>query len=209
MLLGERVNQLEIINGKRVEYIDETHTYIVDGVEVPSVTQLISAVLPSPYKDIEPGVLKQAADKGIALHEEIEQFELHGIMGSSVEFNHYLYLKKKHLFEAVENEKLIIIEYKGKVVCAGRLDMIMHMEGMNGLGVGDIKRTYQLHMSHLKLQLNLYRLGYMQSYGKEITYLRCIHLRNWTYSFVEIDVDESYAKKGIEKYLSIHEKQDK
>lgn len=198
---GTRLNQIEWINGRKVEYIDETHTYIVDGIEVPSVTQIVSLVLPSPYKNIEPDVLKQAADKGIALHEEIEQFEKDGVMGSSIEFNHYLYLKKQYVFDAVDNEKLIILEYNGKVVCAGRLDMIIRMGGREGLGIGDIKRTYQLHMDHLKLQLNLYRLGYMQSYHQNIEYLKCIHLRKWTYALVNVPIDEAYTKESIKRYL--------
>ncbi|OHE28877.1 MAG: hypothetical protein A2Y45_04120 [Tenericutes bacterium GWC2_34_14] len=199
------MNQIEWINGKKVEYIDDTHTYIVDGVVVPSVTQIVSTVLPSPYKNIEPDVLKQAADRGIALHEEIEQFEKDGVMGSSIEFNHYLYLKKQYVFDAVDNEKLIVLEYNGKVICAGRLDMIIQIGGKKDLGIGDIKRTYQLHMDHLKLQLNLYRLGYMQSYGKHIDYLKCLHLRKWTYGFVDVPIDEDYARTSIKRYLEVNE----
>ena len=79
--------------------------------------------------------------------------------------------------------------------------MIIKIQNEEGLGIGDIKRTYQLHMNHLKLQLNLYRLGYMQSYGKEITNLKCIHLRKWLYDYVDVSIDENYARRALTTYL--------
>lgn len=199
----ERLDVTEYIRGKKVEYIDETHAYYVDGVKVPSVTQLIAALLPSPYKDVEPTVLQQAANRGVALHKEIELYEQHGQMGTSMEFNYYLYLKKFHQIEAIENEKLVIIEHDGKIVCAGRLDMIIKMNGFSGLGIGDVKRTSQVHFDHLKLQLNLYRLGYMQSYGEAINHLTCLHLRRFVHEVINVPIDEAYTNDAIKRFLEM------
>lgn len=204
MGIDARLDVTEYINGKKVDYIDETHAYYVDGVKVPSVTQIVAAILPSPYKDVEPTVLQQAANRGVALHKEIELFEQQGVYGSSIEFNNYMYLKKFHHIEAIENEKLVIIHHEGKVVCAGRLDMIIKMDGQKGLGIGDVKRTSEIHFNHLKLQLNLYRLGYMQSYGKSIDHLTCLHLRRFVHEIISVPIDEAYANEAIKKYIDMH-----
>jgi len=192
----------EYINGKRVDYIDDTHTYYVDGVKVPSVTQIVAAVLPSPYNDVEPTILQQAAHRGVALHKEIELFEKHQLPGTSIEFNNYIFLKKYHRIESLDNEKLVIIEHEGKIVCAGRLDMIIKSELIKGIGIGDVKRTSNIHFEHLKLQLNLYRLGYMQSYNETIQYLKCFHLRKFVYELIDIPIDEEYTRQAIEKYFT-------
>ncbi|MCF7930787.1 MAG: hypothetical protein K9L02_04715 [Acholeplasmataceae bacterium] len=190
----------QVINGKTIEFIEDTHEYYVDGIKVPSVTQIVASVLPSQYKDIDPAVLQRAADKGISLHKEIELFETTGIVGNTEEFKNYLRLKRTNQFYATENEVLIYIEYEGKPVCAGRLDMIIQSEELQGLGIGDIKRTYNIHHEHLKLQLNLYAIGYEQSYLKEIKYLRCIHLRNGESNYIDIPIDFSYASNKLKEY---------
>ncbi len=205
MELDMKSDVTEYIRGKKVEYHDETHTYYVDGIKVPSVTQIVALILPSPYKNIEPSVLKQAADLGSALHKEIELYEQEGVIGSSMEFKYYVYLKKRYQIKSIENEKLVILEHEGKIICAGRLDMILTMEGFHGLGIGDIKRTANIHMDHLKLQLNLYRLGFMQSYEKVINHLSCIHLRGFVHEIIEIPIDETYTYQAIFDYLELNE----
>ncbi|MBU1094308.1 MAG: hypothetical protein KKH01_07595 [Firmicutes bacterium] len=190
----------QTINGRTVEFIDETHEYFVDGIKVPSVTQIVASVLPSQYKDIDPLVLQRAANKGISLHKEIELFETDGVYGHSEEFKNYVRLKKYHQFQSTKNEVLIYIEHEGKPVCAGRLDMIIESKEHDGIGIGDIKRTYNIHHEHLKLQLNLYALGYEQSYQKEINFLRCIHLRNRESNYIKVPLDKDYAIGKLIKY---------
>jgi hypothetical protein len=195
-------NIVQIINGRKVEFISDTHDYFVDGIKVPSVTQIVANVLPNQYRDIDKDVLKQAADKGIALHREIELYEKDNTKGYTQEFNNYLYLKRIYQFKPLENEVLIYIEHEGKPVCAGRLDMIITSNDYPGIGIGDIKRTYNIHLSHLKLQLNLYALGYEQSYQKKINFLKCIHLRQSQANYLDISLDLDYALEKIKEFHS-------
>ncbi|MDY0074668.1 MAG: hypothetical protein RBR75_02130 [Acholeplasmataceae bacterium] len=197
---------VEVINGRTITYKDDTHAYYVDGIQVPSVTQIVSAILPSPYQGIETQVLKQAADRGIALHKEIEDYEISGIEGQSIEFHHYKQMKRRYGIRPLHNEKLIIIERDNQVICAGRLDMIVQLEQMSGLGVSDIKRTYRIHQEHLKLQLNLYRIGYMQSYHEQIDFLVCLHLRKFVYDLIFVPIDEAYAYQALEQFYQLEKK---
>jgi hypothetical protein len=192
----------QLLKGKIIEFHEDMHDYFVDGIKVPSITQIIKAVLPNPYTNVEPSVLMVAASRGQALHQEIEDFETKGIYGRTIEFSNYLRIKQKHRIEVVENELFIYIEIDGKIFCAGRLDMVIKHKDLDGLGISDIKRTSQIHAEHLRLQLNLYRIGYMQCYQKPIDFLTCIHLRNSISNFIYVPIDESDAFSKLRLYLN-------
>lgn len=191
---------IEIVKGREVQFHHDTHTYYVDQVAVPSVTQVIKEVLPNPYETIAPQVLRQAANRGISLHKEIELYEETGIKGHSREFRNYLKLKNRHNLQTIHNEKMIFIEHEGKVLCAGRLDMVIKMYPYEGHGLGDVKRTYKVLYDHLKLQLNLYKIGYEQCYGEDIAYMKCIHLRNDVSEIIDVQMDTEYAIRMLLKY---------
>lgn len=198
------------VNGHTIEYIDKTHTYIVDGAITPSVTQVIKYVFPDKYAGVSDYVLKNAGRKGTALHSTIEDYEKNGLEDSLKykmlkrvhlipEFKNYLYLKKKYGFIPLENEVPVVYEHNGKVVFVGRLDMVALYK--NALTIIDIKRTYTLDYMYLKIQENLYRLAYQQSYKKEIPQLGALYLRNEDRAFKNVQVDEELAIKVIENYL--------
>jgi len=194
---------VEILNGREIQFHHETHTYYVDQKEVPSVTQIIKEVLPNPYESITPRVLQMAANRGVSLHKEIEIFEQTGIIGHSKEFKNYLKLKRQHHIQAIDNEKMIYIEHNGQVLCAGRLDMIIQMHPYEGLGIGDIKRTYKILKEHLRLQLNLYKIGYEQCYETKIDFMKCIHLRHDVSEVIDVAIDAQYA---IDMLIKFHKK---
>ena len=56
------------IKGHTLEYIDEIHQYLVDGVCVPSITQILKVKFGNKYVGISKEVLDNAAKKGTAVH---------------------------------------------------------------------------------------------------------------------------------------------
>lgn len=187
-----------------IEFDPESHQYWVDHVPVISVTQLIKEVLPSPYKRVDPTILKRAAERGTELHDAIEHFEATGEVSHLLEFKNYLKLKKQHQIDVVENEQIVVITHLGVVVAAGRFDMIVTSPFMKGKGIVDVKRMAHLHQTHLALQLNLYKLGYEQTYKSPISYLKCIHLRGAHYEYVDIMLDRGLLQKYLDKYVDLH-----
>ena len=196
------------IRGHIVEYDDDCHEYIVDGLPVPSVTQVIKRRFPQKYDGITQKTLDNAARIGTLLHLTIEMLEKYKEIPNipeevRKEVLNYRGLKKYYGFEAVEMEKPIIIPYNGEIVCAGRFDMLARMNMETGLI--DIKRTAQLDKEYLAYQLTLYALGYKYSYDGDIAFLRCLHLKDDKYHFAEIpfiyaEVDEllkEAAEDGI------------
>ena len=192
------------IAGYVVDFDRENHYYYVNGKAVISVTQIIDTLLPKPYKNVDPEILKMAADKGNQLHDMIEHYERFGKKTMHVEMHSYLALKAQHQFDVLENEKIVLIHHKGLIVAAGRFDMIVQSPYLKGLGIADVKRMVHLDEERLKMQLNLYRLGYEQTYKKKINYLKCIHIRYRQYHYLDIPIDRQYAKSVLEDYIKNH-----
>lgn len=187
-----------IIKGHELEYIHEEHLYIVDGIIVPSVTQILQTKFGNKYKHVSKRVLKQAADKGTAVHNAIERFERYGEESKYIELHNYKFLRKQYGFKCVDNEVAILLFDGDKPVAAGRLDMVLEMDGKTGLA--DIKRTSTLDKNYIAYQLNLYRIGYQQCYGKDIEFLKGLHLREDIRRFVDIPINEEIAWQLIRDY---------
>ena len=187
------------INGFTLEYIDDTHTYLVDGIIVPSITQLIKMKFKNKYDAVPKEVLKKAADKGTAMHLAIELYEKENKESDLVELKNYKFLKKHLKWNVIQSEIPIILFYNGKPIAAGRLDQVIEMNGKKG--INDLKRTASFDKEYVALQTNLYRIGYKQSYGTEIDFVSGLHLRDNTRKFYKLPVNEEYAIGIIEKYL--------
>lgn len=153
-----------------VEYLEGSHTYVVQGKIVLSVTQILSTIFPNKYKGIPEYILKNKSQYGTKIHEAIELYEINRkvmthdeaytiaimdldyIQDSS--FNQYLRLKKEHQIEIIDQEQ--IIHYKD--IYAGRYDMSAKVNGEYSLI--DIKTTAELDIEYCKYQLNLYRFAH-------------------------------------------------
>lgn len=183
------------IKGHCLEFIDATHQYLVDGIIVPSVTEILNIKFDQTYKDVPKGILEAAALKGTQMHEDIERYCVTGQATASKEIGGFKFLQKMYKFEVIENEVPIIIFRNEEPIAAGRLDAVIKMN--DKLGIADFKRTYLLHKERLAYQLNLYRIGYQQSYDKQIEFLRGIHLRDDIRKFVPIPINEELTEELI------------
>lgn len=174
------------IKGRTLEYDDDSHTYLVDGIIVSSVTQLLNRKFGHKYDEVSNSVLAAAASRGTMIHKAIEDF-CHGISSDLEEVSDFKFLMNYYGFWVPKNELPIILDFAGKTY-AGRLDLILAIN--DELAVADIKTTSVLDKEYLGYQLNLYRLGAMQSYGYEISKLYGIHLRSGKRKLVPIPIKE-------------------
>ena len=181
------------LNGYTLEYDDDTHTYLVDGVIVPSVTQVLKVKFGGMYESVAPEVLKKAGERGTAVHKSIEDYCTKGIDLGTTEVRHFRFLKNYYDLKPVKNEIPIIVCKDDIPVTAGRLDMILDIGGDRA--VADIKTTSTLNKEYLAYQLNLYRIGVLQCYPYlgDITKLYGIHIREDKRKLVEIPVNEGIA----------------
>lgn len=193
----------EIINNHTLEFLDDEHLYIVDGIIVPSVTEILKVKFGNKYANVDGEVLKRAANEGTQVHEMIELYCKTGIVDDDCEeVRNFDFLKKHYGFDIQRCEAPVILFDDGTPIAAGRFDLELNMDGK--MGGGDIKRTSTLDKEYLTYQLNLYRIGVMQSYGVTWEFLRGIHLRGKTRRFVEIPINEEMAINLIKEYQHEH-----
>lgn len=194
-----------------LEYFDDEHLYLVDGLIVPSITQILNIKFGKKYDGVNRTVLKKAADAGTRLHEAIENYCNTGEIADLVELRNFIFLKKRFQFEVLQTEVPVILFLADDPIAAGRLDMVLQMRTSydsdssvyfdTKIGGADIKRTSTLDKEYLAYQLNLYRIAYRQSYGIEWEFLRGIHLREDKRKFVEIPIAEDLAWQLVHEYL--------
>lgn len=185
------------INGRTLEFDAESHIYIADGVIVPSVTQILKTQF-NDYAGVSRAVLEQASAKGTELHKAIEIYETTGQESDLLEFKNYLFLKKHYGFKNISNEIPIIYEEDGRMLFAGQLDQIIEIDGE--IGINDFKRVSSPNKEKIALQLNLYKLGYEQSYQREIKRLSFMQLREDKRRFVPLPINEPATKQILKKY---------
>ena len=187
------------IAGHDLEYLDNEHQYLVDGVCVPSVTQILKTKFGNKYDGVSKATLNNASRLGTAVHEAIQRLCEQGQEVELPEIRNFKFLQKQYGFEVLDNELPVILFKDDEPICAGRLDMVIEINGQ--IGLGDIKRTSTLDKEYLAYQLNIYRIAYQQCYEQEIQFLKGLHLRGDVRKFVDIPINEDKAWELIEEYL--------
>ena len=186
------------IKGHDLEYFDDEHLYLVDGVIVPSITQILEKRFDT-YKGVPRSVLEKAADKGTMVHNAIELYCTKGIETPIPEVRNFKSLMKTRHFKVLENELPVILFDQDEPIAAGRFDLTIEMNGM--IGGADIKRVSSLAKDKVTVQLNLYRIAYRQCYDREWEFLKAIVLREDIYKFVDIPINEKAAWSAVKGVL--------
>lgn len=188
------------IKGGTLEYFDDTHTYLYDGLILPSVTQILGVKYRNDYASVPPAVLDNASKRGTAVHKAIENFNVSGYDDGSEAVRNFKFLQKQYGFEVLDSELPIVIFKDDMPIACGRLDMTMLMDGETG--IADIKTVSSLNKEKIAYQLNLYRIGLMQSYGVDAKFLKIIHLRDGIRKVIDSPVNEGMAWELINEFLN-------
>lgn len=145
-----------------IEFIEEEHIYLVDGVITSSVSEILNFIFPDKYSNVPEEVLNAKANYGSIVHKAIECLEnndklpkMNYLQEASVE--QWKKLKLENEIEVLEQEK--IVNY-GDRYC-GRFDMIANVNDVYSLC--DIKTTAKLDKESLAWQLSYYALAHNPS----------------------------------------------
>lgn len=193
------MNYSATLNGHTLEYYEDEHLYLVDGVIVPSITQLMKKRFGDKYLGISKEVLERAAQKGTEVHEAIERYVVTGEETDLPEMRGFLFLQRIYDFEVINTERPVILFYQNQPIAAGRYDLMIEMDGKQG--GADIKRTSVLDKEYLSLQLNLYRIAVRQTYGIDWDFLKGIHLRDGVRKLVNIPINEELTMDFIKEAI--------
>lgn len=155
-----------IIDGE-LTFIEETHQYLLGGVLLPSVSEILHFIFPDKYKGVSKDILNQKANYGSIVHEYIEKFEKGKYkelpdldLYQKLSIKQYLRLKAKYDIDVIEQEKMVHYED----YYAGRFDMIANIQNKECLC--DIKTTAELDIEYLSWQLSFYELAYGRKFKK-------------------------------------------
>lgn len=148
-----------------IEFLEDSHTYLINGIIVPSVTQIIELIFPNKYKGINKTILNKKAGFGQAGHSIIEHLDVTDLESAKEEvlkienkdlqicIREYLRLVKQHHIVPLEHEQKVSYEYK----FCGTLDMIAEVNEEHSLI--DVKFTAELDKEYLSWQLGMYKLA--------------------------------------------------
>lgn len=186
------------ICGGTLEYIDDTHTYLYDGIILPSVTQILSCKYPNDYANVPKYTLQKAGERGTAVHKSIEVFNRTGYDDGTQQVHDFRFLQKQYGFEVLDSELPLVIFDNNIPVACGRLDMTFEMGG--SVGIADIKTNATLNKDKIAYQLNLYRIGLKQSYNVDAKLLKIIHLRDGKRKFIDIPVIEEMTMELLRQF---------
>jgi hypothetical protein len=148
-----------------IDFIEEGHIYLKDGIITPSVSEILHFIFPDKYKNVSSEILNQKAKYGSKIHEAIEVLEK---TGEIIELNtyqelsiqQYMKLKQKYDIEVLEQEQMISYDYD----YCGRFDMIAKVGKDTCLC--DIKTTAELDLEYLSWHLSFYEMAYGKTFDK-------------------------------------------
>lgn len=171
------------------------------SVKLPGVTSVLSNVLgKDEFKDIPEAVLKQAAERGSAVHEWIENFILTGEPGK-IELAYQIYIDyfldwyNEYQPEFISSELRMTNEKDGY---KGIIDTIFYYNdkytGKKVLCMCDWKTSSNLNRFKTMCQLNLYERMFREHYSTlKIDELRTLSITKTGYRFSKFELNKKIS----------------
>lgn len=181
---------------QEINFVADGHRYIVNGVELPSVSKIMESLSKEKYDNIDAEVLARASKRGTAVHKAVELYETLGIESNDE-------LVKDHLIEyriakrlhGIDVQKVELMMTNG--LYCGTVDNISIVGGK--LCIVDLKATSVINTDLLEVQLAGYQqLAFDNGYIIEKTYV--LHLKKDGFKFKEIRPNKMLWQSLLEKY---------
>lgn len=177
----------------QIEFIPDSHTYMVDGIIVPSVSQIMRPVSEKYYNGISAQVLDHAAKRGTRVHQAIYDMEVnclpHKVFNVDIQsyLSNWLVIKKLKNIRP-ENQEIMLTNGK----FCGTLDMIAMVDDQ--LSIIDFKTTAKVNKDLVEIQLAGYKeLCEFNGWNIEKCYI--IHLRKDGVKLHDITPNTNYWKE--------------
>lgn len=173
MDMMDKIAEIPVVEG--LEFEDKTHTYTLNGIVIPSVSQVIAPLSNAKYSGISVRTLARAADKGTSVHNSIENWIKFGIEDIPPEHIGYFDAFRKwwdrYKPEPVGSEVRIchqLMQY------GGTADFVGYIE--DELTLIDYKSTYTISDMTCGVQLESYSQA-LKSMGVFLQRKKILHLK--------------------------------
>lgn len=167
---------------------EQGHVYLLDGEELPCVSDLCRFMHKEIYKDTPVWQMEQAAARGTAVHLATEVLDRQG--AADIEEEYLPYLQAYAAFHAQHSVFWELIEqpfYHPDHRYAGTIDRYGLLDGEKALV--DVKTTHTVYRPLCAAQLNLYRLMLIAR-GYDVQRLYILHLKkDGTYKLIPFPFD--------------------
>lgn len=154
---------------------DGPHIYTLDGIKAPSVTTLMKPLSEAVYGTVDRAVLNNAASRGTAVHNAIENWIDYGIEDITPElggyFDGFLAWYQKFKPEILGSECRV---YHKTLRYAGTVDLPCIIDGKQTMV--DVKTTSALITMLARVQLEAYVRAY-ESHGEMFEQKAILHLK--------------------------------
>lgn len=183
-----------------IEYWEDSHLYVCNGIILPSITTILKKKFGHKYDCVNEEILEISRELGTDMHQAIQDYEEDSINDlNNRELQNYIFLKKHYKWQVIASEIPVILFLDSIPVAVGRLDQIIEMNGERG--VNDLKRTATFDKEYVAYQTNLYKIAYEQSYHIPLSFVSGTHLREEKRKFYKLPVNEEMAMKLVKEYL--------
>ena len=165
-----------------LEFNSENHTYKLDGIKLPSVTQVIGGAGLSDFSKVNPDILKRSQAFGTATHLACMLDDKHQLDMKSLDPALFPYLKSwqkfKRDFGITDFKEIEKQVYSTKYQYAGCLDRLWED------ALIEIKTSTSIPIT-AGLQLAGYQNAYEEMYKVKIKRRLCVQLLDGTYKMEE------------------------
>ena len=155
-----------MLDANSIEFLPEEHIYLVDGVIVPSVTQIVRSEMEGMYDNVPSYILQRKADYGNMVHQLIEEYEVKGLPSDNPLLGKYLDAKKDWYTSKFWADNAVYTTENGalkgykfvkseEMVATDRFAGTYDLMGADGT-LFDIKTTYKFDHRYLEIQLGMY-----------------------------------------------------
>lgn len=168
---------------EELKFEENTHTYTIDGIELPSVTTIMEPLKNKAYGGISDTVMENAARRGSDVHNSIENYIKFDIIDIPEEYKGYFdaFLKWWNTFhpEVIASETKV---YHKLLRYAGTIDLVLNIN--DEIVLVDIKTTATLKEDLCGVQLEGYYQA-LKSHGILVDKKAILHLSSdGEYKFV-------------------------
>ena len=187
---------------------EKDHVYLLDGEELPCVSDLCRFISREIYKDAPIWQMEAAAVRGAAVHMATEELDTEGC--AEIAEEHLPYLKAYKAFLKEHSVSWSMMEqplYHPQHKYAGTIDRYGQID--NGTALVEIKTTDQVYKPLCRAQTNLYRLMLIAR-GYPVDRVYVLHLkRDGKYRLVPMEIDEILANALITLHKALRKKRRK
>ena len=187
---------------------EETHIYMLDGEQLPCVSDLCRFLHREIYNDAPTWQMEAAAERGSVVHTATQALDAAGKTEIPEEYLPYLLAYKAFLKDYRPSWEMIEQPiYHPERRYAGTIDRFGAVNGEATLI--DIKTTYTVYKPLCRAQLNLYRL-ILIARGYPVHRMYILHLKSdGTYRLIPMETDEPLAYALITIHNALQKKRRK